>query len=254
MRELIKYVSDLEITQGRLAGDYFDPLPWQKQFMREAFKPGVATAALSVGRGNGKTALLSGIACATLDGPLMVPRGETLIVASTFEQARIAFEHVVAFMGPRISNPVWRVWDTAQSGRVENRETGARVRVLGSDPRRAHGLAPCLILADEPAQWDPNKSDRMLAALRTAAGKQPSCKFVAIGTKPAQDEHWFSRMLAGGADHAQCHAADAEDNPFVRKAWRKANPSLARMPDLLDAIRVEGAEALNEAGPGIDHR
>ena len=243
MRELVKYVSDLEITQGRLAGNYFDPLPWQKQFMREAFKPGVATAALSVGRGNGKTALLSGIACATLDGPLMVPRGETLIVASTFEQARIAFEHVVAFMGPRISNPVWRVWDTAQSGRVENRETGARVRVLGSDPRRAHGLAPCLILADEPAQWDPNKSDRMLAALRTAAGKQPSCKFVAIGTKPAQDEHWFARMLTGGADHAQCHAADAEDNPFVRKTWRKANPSLARMPDLLDAIRVEAAEA-----------
>ena len=144
------------------------------------------------GAGTGKRRYLSGIACATLDGPLMVPRGETLVVASTFEQARIAFEHVVAFMGPRISNPVWRVWDTAQSGRVENRETGARVRVLGSDPRRAHGLAPCLILADEPAQWDPNKSDRMLAALRTAAGKQPSCKFVAIGTKPAQDEHWFS--------------------------------------------------------------
>ena len=95
----------------------------------------------------------------------------------------------------------------------------------------------------KPAQWDPNKSDRMLAALRTAAGKQPSCKFVAIGTKPAQDEHWFSRMLAGGADYAQCHAADAEDNPFVRKTWRKANPSLARMPDLLDAIRVEAAEA-----------
>ena len=243
MRELIKYVSGLEITQGRLAGNYFDPLPWQKQFMREAFKPGVATAALSIGRGNGKTALLSGIACATLDGPMSRRRGETLIVASTFEQARISFEHVLAFMGPCLSNAVWRVWDTAQSGRVENRETGARVRVLGSDPRRAHGLAPCLILADEPAQWDPNKSDRMLSALRTAAGKQPDCKFIALGTKPAQDEHWFARMLAGGADYSQCHAADAEDNPFAVKTWRKANPSLARMPDLKEALRAEAAEA-----------
>ena len=31
--------------------------------------------------------------------------------------------------------------------------TGARVRCIGSDPRRAHGLAPVLVLADEPAQW-----------------------------------------------------------------------------------------------------
>ena len=111
-----------------------------------------------------------------------------------------------------------------KSGRVENRETGARVRVLGSDPRRAHGLAPCLILADEPAQWDPNKSDRMLAALRTAAGKQPSCKFVAIGTKPAQDEHWFSRMLTGGADHAQCHAADAGRQPLRAQDLAQGQP------------------------------
>ena len=176
MNGLIEYVANLKITQGRLAGERFRPLPWQKSFMRGAFGPNVATAALSVGRGNGKTALLSGIACATLDGPLAVPRGETLIVASTFEQARIAFEHVVAFMGVRIfrDKARWRVWDTAQGARVEDRLTGARVRVLGSDPRRAHGLAPCLILADEPTQWDPNKSDRMLAALRTAAGKQPS--------------------------------------------------------------------------------
>ena len=245
MNDLIEYVADLEITQGRLAGEYFRPLPWQKLFMRGAFGPNVATAALSVGRGNGKTALLSGIACATLDGPLTVPRGETLIVASTFEQARIAFEHVVAFMGARIfrDKDRWRVWDTAQGARVEDRLTGARVRVLGSDPRRAHGLAPCLILADEPTQWDPNKSDRMLAALRTAAGKQPSCRFVALGTRPAMEEHWFARMLAGGADYTQCHAADAEDDPFVGKTWRKANPSLSRMPDLAAAIKTEAKEA-----------
>ena len=74
-------------------------LPWQRRFVRSAFTAGVQSAALSVARGNGKTSLLSSIACATLDGPLMVPRGETVIVASSFEQARIGFEHIVAFMG-----------------------------------------------------------------------------------------------------------------------------------------------------------
>ena len=50
--------------------------------------------------------------------------------------------------------------------------TGARVRCIGSDPRRAHGLAPVLVLADEPAQWPDTTGERMVAALRTAAGKQ----------------------------------------------------------------------------------
>ena len=125
-------------------------------------------------RGNGKTALLSGIAAATLDGPLAVPRGETVIVASSFEQARIAFEHVVAFMAEKLEDRArWKIWDTAQQARIEDRKTGARVRCIGSDPRRAHGLAPVLVLADEPAQWPETTGERMVSALRTAAGKQP---------------------------------------------------------------------------------
>ena len=101
---LIAYLSGLTVTQGRLAGQAFRVLPWQARFVRCAFAPGTQSAALSVGRGNGKTALLSGIAAATLDGPLAVPRGETVIVASSFEQARIAFEHVLAFMGDKLAD------------------------------------------------------------------------------------------------------------------------------------------------------
>ena len=245
MRELVEYVSGLVITQGRRSGELFDPLPWQKKFIRKTFAPGINTAALSVGRGNGKTALISAIASATVDGPLIVPRGETIIVASSFEQARISFEHIAAFLGPKIYNDSarWRVWDTAQQARIECKITGARVRVMGSNPRRAHGLAPVLILCDEPAQWDDNKAEAMVAALRTAAGKQEYCRFVALGTRPASDEHWFSRMLAGGADYVQCHAATSEDKPFSVSTWRKANPSLRAMPDLKAAIRDEAKEA-----------
>ena len=102
--DLITYLSGLAVTQGRLAGKPFEVLPWQARFVRGAFRSGVQSAALSVGRGNGKTALLSGIACATLDGPLMVRRGETIIAASSFEQARIAFEHCLAFMGDKLND------------------------------------------------------------------------------------------------------------------------------------------------------
>ena len=250
MSGLVSYLEGLTVTQGRLAGQPFRVLPWQRRFVRGAFKRGTQSAALSVARGNGKTALLSGIAAATLDGPLMVPRGETVIVASSFEQARIAFEHVLAFMGDRLAvKDEWKVWDTAQQARIENRKTGARVRCIGSDPRRAHGLAPVLVLADEPAQWPETTGERMVAALRTAAGKQPHSRFVALGTRPADESHWFAKMLANGADYSQCHACEPDDPKFRKKTWFKANPSLRYMPDLEHAIRTEAKQA--KADPAL---
>ena len=244
MKGLLAYLGGLTVSQGRLAGEPLTVFPWQRRFIRGAFRRGVTTAALSVARANGKTTLVAGIAAATLDGPLVVPRGETVLVASSFEQARIAFEHIVAFMGDRLRDRTrWRVWDTAQQARIEDRRTGARVRCVGSDPRRAHGLAPVLVLADEPAQWPRSTGERMVAALRTAAGKQPESRFVALGTRPADAEHWFAKLLSGGADYAQTHAARKGDPPFWKRTWKRANPSLAHLPDLEAAIRAEAVAA-----------
>lgn len=243
-RHLIDYLGRLTVSQGRLSGEFVTVFPWERRFVRGAFRPGVTSGALSVARANGKTTLVAGIAAATLDGPLIVPRGETVIVASSFEQARIAFEHVLAFMGAKVKDRKrWKVWDTAQQARIEDRATGARVRCIGSDPRRAHGLAPVLVLADEPAQWPTSTGEKMVAALRTAAGKQPHSRFVALGTRPAGAEHWFAKMLADGADYAQCHAAGTGDPPFWKRTWQKANPSLRYLPDLEAAIRAEAVQA-----------
>ena len=247
MSPLERYLSGLTVTQGRRADEPFAVLPWQRRFVRGAFAPEATTAALSVARGNGKTALLSAVACATLDGPLMVPRGETLIVASSFMQATIAFEHIVAFMGDKLKDRRrWVLWQSGQLAKIQCRATGASVRCLGSDPKRAHGLAPSLVLADEPAQWPTSTGDRMLAALRTAAGKQPDSRFVALGTRPAAHDHWFARLLNGGADYAQSHAADPDLPPFQRRTWAKANPSMSHMPDLERTIRKEAAEARSD--------
>ena len=84
----------------------------------------------------------------------------------------------------------------------------------------------------------------MVAALRTAAGKQPhSVASSPWAPGPLTRTHWFAKMLAGGADYAQSHAARPGDPPFQRRTWAKANPSLAAMPDLLDAIRNEAKQA-----------
>lgn len=247
--ELERFLGFLTVTQGRRAGSRFTVLPWQRRFLRGAFCGDAKTAALSIGRGNGKTALLAGVACSTLTGPMFTWRGETVIAASSFEQARIAFEFVMGFMEPIMKvNPErkWRVWDTAQQARIECRKTGARVRCIGSDPRRAHGLAPVLVLADEPAQWPETTGERMVAALKTASGKQPASRFVALGTRPADEQHWFSKMLDGGCDYAQQHAARPDDPPFQKRIWARANPSMAHLPDLETAIRAEAREAKSD--------
>ncbi len=246
MKALVDYLDTLTVTQGEGAGGPFPVLPWQRRFVRGAF--GVrGNSALSVARGNGKTTLVAGIGAAALEGPLRVARGEVVIVASSFEQARVAFEHTYAFMqakGHDLDNRKrWRVWDTAQQARIECRETGARVRCIGSDPKRAHGLAPLIVLADEPAQWGA-QGDAMRAALRTSMGKVKGSRLIALGTRPKSSLHWFARMLEGsGAAYAQSHAARPDDRRFTMQTWRKANPSLPYMPELLATIREEADEA-----------
>ena len=246
--DVIQYLESLCITQGQGAGAPWKLLPFQKRFVRAALAPGVSESALSVGRGNGKTTLVSGLAAAALDGPLVVPRGEAVIVASSFDQARIDFEHVLAFLAETIAadRARWRIQDSANRASIEDRKTGARVRVLGSDPRRAHGLAPTLVIADEPSQWENTTADRMLAAIQTSLGKLPASRLVAIGTRP-DGEHWFERMLTGSADYAQVHAARPDDPPFQLRTWQRSNPALSAMPMLLKAIRGAASKARKDS-------
>ena len=237
--DIIRLLEQLPITQGGRVGERLSVLPWQRRLVR-----GVVcnrTAAISVARGCGKSTICAGLAVAALVGPLRQRRGEVIVVASSHAQARVIFEHVTAFLAGLIEKypKRFRIADSQNSASIEDRQTGCRVRCIGSDPRRAHGLAPALTLADEPAQWEHTKAESMLAALRTASGKIPHSRFVALGTRPADPQHWFSRMLAGGAGYAQCHAAGPDDPPFQRRTWKKANPSLDHLPDLEAAIRDE---------------
>ena len=237
------HVEGLEVTQGEGAGSGLSLFPWEWRFLRGALRRGRRSAALSIARGNGKSTVVAAIATAALDGPLAVRRGEVVIVASSFGQARISFEHVLGFMGDRLRDrSTWRVLDNSNTALIEHRRTGARVRAIASDPRRAHGLAPALVLADEPAQWPPAMRDRMLAALQTGLGKVPDSRFWSLGTRP-DGEHWFDRQLSGGADYVQLHAAASKLPIGHRRTWLRANPSLDFMPSLEAAIRDEAGKA-----------
>ena len=248
-RALWRFLAELEVSQGEGVGRPFTLLPWQRRALRGALAPDIRVASITLGRGGGKSTLFASVAAAAVAGPLAIPRGEVLVVAGAFSQARILFEHAKAFLDPVLQRDGcgprgrFRVQDSPNSASIQDRKTGARLRCIGNNPALAHGLAPALVLCDEPSKWGRLKSDSMIAALRTSLGKVRDSRLVALGTRPADPDHWFSRMLAGGADYVQAHQAGKDDPPFARSTWKRANPSLDAFPELEAEIASEAAEA-----------
>ena len=248
---LLAYLGSRTVTEGPLSGQPFEVLPWQEQFLRGAFADVAHTAALSVARAAGKTSLTALIASAFLNGPLRVERGQVVLCASSFSQAKIAFRHVLADLGLASPTPearkIWRVQDSANTATIEHKPSGAMLKCIGSDPKRAHGLAPSLILADEPAQWPAATAEQMVAALQTSLGKQESAKLLFLGTRPASEDHFFQRALDGGADYSQTHCAGPDDDPMLPATWEKANPSLPHLPALRKLYESESKQAAQDA-------
>ena len=194
--DVLRYISSLTIGQGRLQGQPFEVLPWERRFCRSVLKAGLLQGGLSMGRGNGKTAFVAALATAALDGPLAFRGSEVGLVASSKEQARISYRHVVRYLGARVHDKKrWRCCESQNDVLIENREQDVVLQVKAAEPRALHGMAPKLLLLDEPAQWPPTKVDAMFSALTTSLGKQPNSLLLALGTRPAEVGHPFSRLL-----------------------------------------------------------
>ena len=248
---LIDWLGKLTLSGGDLDGQPFTVWSWERRFIAGTFgQPG--NAALSCGRGQGKSAFVASLAAAVVcpGAPLHGVRREVVCVASSFQQARVIFEDVLSYargLGHDLGDrELWRRQDSQNMATLEYVKTGARVRCIGSDPKRAHGLRPFLVLADEPAQWEQGKAEAMVSALRTGLGKTPGSRLIALGTLPADGQHWFSQMLRDAPYH-QLHAAPKDAPIFRASTWAKANPSMQYLPSLKAQIKAE-AEAARRDG------
>ncbi len=241
---LAGYLEGLTVTQGARAGQPLQVLPWQREALALFDTPG--DFGVTVARKNGKTTLFGGVLAAAVDGPLVQPRADVVLVAGTMRQAKIAFDAAAAFLWG-IGQPDrsrFRVHDSTNVAEIRSLEHGARLAVYSCRPEGLYGLQPSLVLCDEPAAWKANTRDRALAVLRTGMGAIPGARLVAIGTRPADGSHWFERMLQG--PRAIRYAVeDLEAEIQDPEVWRRANPSLDHpgFEPLLEAIAAEAAEA-----------
>ena len=241
---LILYLESLVLSGGDHHAEPFEVLSWERRLVRGAFGS-QGDFSVSCARGQGKSAVVAGLACAVADpaGPLHGVRREAVCVASSFQQARVIFEDALRFLREKTGLPKssWRIQDSANSAMVEHRASGARIRCIGSDPKRAHGLRPSLVLCDEGSQWPPATSEAMLAALRTGLGKTPGSRLIALGTRPADPGHWFAKALAG--PRSLSYSAGPDDPPFRLRTIRKANPSYDHLPSLRATLASEAKDA-----------
>ena len=201
---------------------------WQRDLLALLRTPG--DVAVSMGRGNGKTRMLAMVAArvAGISGP---PGSDVVIVASALGQARIAFTDAVRDLRTQYGDAlddrkVWRVNNTPYRCEALHVPTDRRLMAIGSDPRRAHGLRPVLVLADEPAQWLPGQAEEMVAALQTGLGKFAGSRLAWIGTRAADPEHFYSRELEALGDRALVYAAEDHVPWDSWAAVRAANPSI----------------------------
>ena len=239
------YIATLRLGEGSRTGECFQLLPWQKEFLGAVCDENNDRLGLSIARGNGKSTFLAAILACAFEGPLSRDGTELYCVAASLSQARVVFKHLRFFLGNKVEDRTkYNLNDSTMSAHIRDKARGITVTCLAGKPETAHGRAPSLVVCDEPAQWDANSSEAMLAALDTGLGKQELSKLIAIGTRPRDSSHWFQVLLNGQCDHSQnYHVEELEDGPddylFDPQVWLNANPSLPHLPTLARKIEKE---------------
>lgn len=250
----IRFMERLAIPEGPLSGRPVRLAPFQKQFVNGALAPGVNVAALSIGRGNAKTALSAGIALGALLGEWdPQPRREILIAARTRDQARIGYEFAAGFARSLPDDLQMRL-TFRRSPRLEiefEDDAGAHViRAIAADGKTALGSAPTLVLMDERGHWPLDQGDALEHALLSGLGKRGGRALI-ISTSAADDAHPFSKWLDDDQpgvyrqEHRPAPGLPADDLPSLALA----NPGAAhQIGASLEWLQAQAARAIARGG------
>ena len=210
--------------------DMLDLRPFQRKFVRAATAPGVDTAALSLPRGNGKSALAGHLVSRVLspDDALFRAGTESVLCAASIEQARIVFRFARETLEP---TGAYSFLDSHTRIGIRHKATNTRLRVIGSNGKTAMGLVGCpWAICDEPGAWEVNGGTLLHDAVMTAMGKPGSpLRALYIGTLAPAVSGWWHDLIDDGT-HGSTYVQALRGDPERWDDWneiRRCNPLTA---------------------------
>lgn len=236
------------VPEGKLVGQPISLLPFQRKFILDVYDNpnGTRRGILSIGRKNGKTALIACILLAHLVGPEAMLNSQIVSGARSRDQAGLVFGLAAKMVGlnPELSAIV-RIVPTAK--RLLGVPMNVEFRALAADGTTAHGLSPALAILDELGQVR-GAQDDFVDAITTSQGAHDNPLLLVISTQAPTDADllsiWIDDALAGSDPHTVCHlhAAAKDADVMDEAAWSAANPALGVF-NSTDNVRLAAEQA-----------
>ncbi len=251
------FMHSLSIPEGPNAGKPVVLAPFQRQFIEGAMARETANAILSIGRGNGKSAITAGLALGGLIGVWdRQPRREIIAATRTRDQGRIIWQFVAGF-AETLPLELQRRLIYRRAPRLEiefEGDGGGHVlRVIAADGKSALGGAPTMAILDERGHWALDRGDELEHALLSGLGKRDGRAFL-ISTSASDDTHPFSRWIDDPApgsyvqEHRPAPGLPADDLESLLIANPGAPHGIGGSPEWLQA---QGKRSIARGGSSL---
>lgn len=228
------------VPEGKLVGKPMKLMQFQRKFILDVYDnpKGTSRAYLSVGRKNGKSALIAAILLAHVVGPEARQNSQITSGARSREQAALVFKlaEKMVRLSPELSKIV-RVVPSLKT--LMGLPMNVEYKAISAEAGTAHGLSPVLAILDEVGQVR-GPVDAFVEAIETAQGAHEDPLLIAISTQAATDGDLFSLWLDDAANAkdprivSHVYAAPEDCDIMDREAWNAANPALGEFRSLSD--------------------
>lgn len=222
----------LRVPEGAKVGQPIVLAGFQKKFILEVYDnpKGTKEAYLSIGRKNGKSALIACLLLAHIAGPEARLNSQIVSGARSRDQAALVFKLAAKMvqLSPELSQLV-RIVPSGKS--LIGLALNVEYRAIAADGTTAHGLSPVLAILDEVGQVK-GPQDDFVDAITTAQGAHEDPLLIAISTQAPSDGDLFSIWIddakASQDPHIVCHVYTAPEGCDVldEAAWLASNPAL----------------------------
>lgn len=238
------------VPEGDLMGHPMVLEPFQRKFLLAVFNNphGTKTAVLSIGRKNGKTALIAALLLAFVVGPEAKRNTQIVSGALSKDQAAIVFKlaRKMVDLNPALESRC-KVFPSGKQ--LLGIQSNVEFAALSAEAKTKHGLSPYVIIFDEMGQVKGPTND-FVTALNTAQGAYKDGLKIIISTQAATDNDMLSRIIDNQRERPNprvvCHVYETPmelpdaDGAMVEvplgdeEAWKLSNPALGIFRSLDD--------------------